>query len=207
MTYSSASLLIVTWDAAFFEDSNQEVQMTGVATTSDGHGGNHGFISTIFPGSKGYYRWNPGTAELPQARFVDVQLYLAYPMENGTKFLDQDPGPKVRVLRSDIPASEAGVRGGGKNALAIALPTVCGLVALVAIGFFVRWYGRRKGYFGGRRQGYGVRKSRIQRAGVGTNIKLSEGTFSSSPRNEEPNRGNDGTNVFRQELRRQERER
>ena len=175
-------------------------------STADGFGGQEAFFTKDFPVSKGYYAWTPNKGELPEAHNTTVQFYFEYDetLKNETTIVkDRDPGTRVFVIRDDIkPGTPTKSKSGGKgvNKTAVAVGVVVGLVALGFIAFGVWWFGKKKGWFGATK-GYGVRKSATQRSG-GTNIKLQEGRWSDQGVPTSPG----GQNVFREELKRQERE-
>ncbi|OLN83384.1 hypothetical protein CCHL11_03033 [Colletotrichum chlorophyti] len=197
----------VTWDAALFPSPNTVVQVQGDYGVSKTIEAGHGFTSQEMPATQGFFAWSVLEYNLPPDEKLEVQLFLAIPATNGS-ITARHRGPKVRVVNAPPPAP--GRRG--PNVFGIVLPIVFGVLALAGIGWFVWWYGRRKGMFSSRGQGYGIGKSRVQRT---ADIKLGLGgedgnAYSSSNRGVEmmppprpPPPVDD--NVFRQELSRQER--
>jgi hypothetical protein len=179
-------------------------------STADGFGGQEAFFTKDFPVSRGYYAWTPKNSGLPDVRNTTVQFYFQYDHTDENEVstpADRDPGTKVFVIRNDIkagpsspssPSSSAG--GKGVNKAAVAGGVVAGVVALGFAAFAVWWFGKRKGWFGAP-GGYGTRKSLSQRS-RGAGIKLQEGRWSDQGVPTSPA----GQNVFREELKRQERE-
>jgi hypothetical protein len=119
---------------------------------------------------------------------------------DGDGRLKSNPGPDITYL----PAPS---QGNNSQTLKIVLPIVIVLAILaVAGGFF--WYRRQNQRSGGSTfgngggQGYGIRKSRIQRV---SGSVIPKGPHGPSIRlDERPSPTSPGTNVFRDELRRQD---
>ncbi|KAL0932116.1 uncharacterized protein CTRU02_213069 [Colletotrichum truncatum] len=195
----------VTWDASLFPSPNTVVQVQGDYSVTNTIDVGHGFTSQSIPASQGYFAWAVLGYNMPPGEALDVQLFLAVPATNGT-ITARDPGPKVRIV-NNVPSEDPLRRG--PNVFGIVLPIIFGVLSLGAIGWFVWWYGRRKGMFASRNQGYGVGKSRGQRT---DGLRLADGTFTSANRGVEmmppprPPPPSIGTgNAFREELSRQER--
>lgn len=166
----------------------------------------HGFSSLEIPAAAGFFEWAVLGYDMPAGEAMDVQLFLAIPAANGS-IVARNAGPKVRVISNNRTSINDPVRR-KVNVLGIVLPIVFGVLSLCGIGWFVWWYGRRKGMFASRSQGYGIGKSRGQRT---DGLRLADGTFTSAnrggvemmppPRPPPPSTGN----AFRDELNRQER--
>ncbi|KAK1992723.1 hypothetical protein LX36DRAFT_644353 [Colletotrichum falcatum] len=204
----------VTWDSGLFT-SRAMVQVQGDYGVTDTIAPGHGFTSLLLPASQGHFAWAAAGYNMPPEEALEVRLFLAVVARNGT-ITRRHAGPRVRIVNRSANDSspgdrDAGRRRRGPNVLAIVLPLVLGGVALGGIGWFVWWYGRRRGMFGSR--GYGIGQSRGQRA-VDAKIGLGDGAFSTPPDRAgavemmpPPPRPPTltGTNVFRNELNRQER--
>ncbi|KAJ0336459.1 hypothetical protein COL922a_007937 [Colletotrichum nupharicola] len=197
----------VTWDASLFPSTNTVVQVQGdYGVTSTIKEPGHGFSSLEIPASAGFFEWAVLGYDMPAGEAMDVQLFLAIPAANGS-IVARNAGPKVRVVSNNRTSINDPVRR-KVNVLGIVLPIVFGVLSLCGIGWFVWWYGRRKGMFASRSQGYGIGKSRGQRT---DGLRLADGTFTSAnrggvemmppPRPPPPSTGN----AFRDELNRQER--
>ncbi|KAF6812933.1 hypothetical protein CPLU01_14790 [Colletotrichum plurivorum] len=197
----------VTWDASLFPSPNTVVQVQGDYGVSKFMQPGHGFTSQSIPASQGYFAWSVAGYDMPAGELLDVQLFLAVPATNGS-ITSRDKGPKVRVVNRPPKAADGGRRG--VNVFGIVLPIVFGVLALGSIGWFVWWYGRRKGMFRKGGQGYGVGKSRGQRT---DGLRLADGTFTSANRGgvemmpppRPPPPANGTGNAFREELNRQAR--
>ncbi|KAF4853546.1 hypothetical protein CGCSCA4_v002256 [Colletotrichum siamense] len=197
----------VTWDASLFPSTNTVVQVQGdYGVTSTIKEPGHGFSSLEIPAAAGFFEWAVLGYDMPAGETMDVQLFLAIPAANGS-IVARNAGPKVRVISNNRTSINDPVRR-KVNVLGIVLPIVFGVLSLCGIGWFVWWYGRRKGMFASRSQGYGIGKSRGQRT---DGLRLADGTFTSAnrggvemmppPRPPPPTTGN----AFRDELNRQER--
>ncbi|KAK1852614.1 hypothetical protein CCHR01_04768 [Colletotrichum chrysophilum] len=197
----------VTWDASLFPSTNTVVQVQGdYGVTSTIKEPGHGFSSLEIPAAAGFFEWAVLGYDMPAGEAMDVQLFLAIPAANGS-IVARNAGPKVRVISNNRTSINDPVRR-KVNVLGIVLPIVFGVLSLCGIGWFVWWYGRRKGMFASRSQGYGIGKSRGQRT---DGLRLADGTFTSAnrggvemmppPRPPPPTTGN----AFRDELNRQER--
>ncbi|KAF5521648.1 hypothetical protein CGCA056_v007198 [Colletotrichum aenigma] len=197
----------VTWDASLFPSTNTVVQVQGdYGVTSTIKEPGHGFSSLEIPAAAGFFEWAVLGYDMPAGEAMDVQLFLAIPAANGS-IVARNAGPKVRVISNNRTSINDPVRR-KVNVLGIVLPIVFGVLSLCGIGWFVWWYGRRKGMFASRSQGYGIGKSRGQRT---DGLRLADGTFTSAnrggvemmppPRPPPPSTGN----AFRDELNRQER--
>ncbi|KAH0443620.1 hypothetical protein CcaCcLH18_00933 [Colletotrichum camelliae] len=198
----------VTWDASLFPSSSTVVQVQGdYGVTSTIKEPGHGFSSLEIPASAGFFEWAVLGYDMPAGEAMDVQLFLAVPAANGS-IVARNAGPKVRVVGNNNRTSINDPVRRKVNVLGIVLPIVFGVLSLGGIGGFVWWYGRRKGMFASRSQGYGIGKSRGQRT---DGLRLADGTFTSAnrggvemmppPRPPPPTTGN----AFRDELNRQER--
>ncbi|KAJ0161318.1 hypothetical protein CTA2_6430 [Colletotrichum tanaceti] len=198
----------VTWDADLFPSPNTMVQVQGDYGVTRTIEAGHGFTSQMMPASQGHYAWAAVGYNMAPDESLDVQLVLAVPATNGT-ITGRHVGPRVRIVNRSRPPPP---RRRGPNVLGIVLPIVFGVLSLGGIGWFVWWYGRRKGMFHSRGRGYGVGKSRVQRT-ADVKIGLGDSAFSSQDRGVEmmppparppPPSSSEG-NVFRHELERQER--
>ncbi|EFQ26964.1 hypothetical protein CGRA01v4_07961 [Colletotrichum graminicola] len=200
----------ITWDTALFPSPKTMIQIQGDFNATDTIEPGHGFTSLLLPASQGHFAWAAAGYNMAPNEALEVRLFLAITANNGT-ITGRHGGPRVRVVnRSRKDSGERGRGRRGPNVLAIVLPLVLGGLALGGIGWFVWWYGRRRGMFSSRGRGYGIGQSRSQRA-VDAKLGLGGGAFSS------PDRGVEmmppppkpptlsGDNVFRKELNRQER--
>ncbi|KAK1977740.1 hypothetical protein LZ30DRAFT_691925 [Colletotrichum cereale] len=199
----------VTWDTALFPSPKTMIQVQGDFGVTDTIEPGHGFTSLLLPASQGHFAWAAAGYDMAPDEALEVRLFLAVTANNGT-ITGRHGGPRVRVVNNSHKDSGRLRRRRGPNVLAIVLPLVFGGLALAGIAWFVWWYGRRRGMFGSRGRGYGIGKSRGQRA-VDAKIGLGDGAFSSPDRGVEmmpppprPPRLSGG-NVFRNELDRQER--
>lgn len=183
------------------------VQVQGDYGATDYIEPGHGFSSQMMPASQGHFAWAAVGYEMAPGDALEVQLALAVPATNGS-ITGRHLGPKVRIVGLGSLGSRR-----GPNVFGIVLPIVFGVLALVGIAWFVWWYGRKKGMFASPGQGYGIGKSRGQRA-ADVKIGLGDTAFSSPDRGVEmmppppaPPRPPppSGENAFRQELSRQER--
>ncbi|KAK2017644.1 hypothetical protein LZ32DRAFT_600427 [Colletotrichum eremochloae] len=187
------------------------IQVQGDYGVTDTIEPGHGFTSLLLPASQGHFAWAAAGYDMAPDEALEVRLFLAVTANNGS-ITGRHAGPRVRVVnrsRKD-PVGGGNGRRRGPNVLAIVLPLVLGGLALGGIGWFVWWYGRRRGMFSSRGRGYGIGQSRGQRA-VDAKLGLGDGAFSSPDRGVEmmpppprPPRIPEG-NVFRNELNRQER--
>uniref|UniRef100_L2FIS3 Uncharacterized protein n=1 Tax=Colletotrichum fructicola (strain Nara gc5) TaxID=1213859 RepID=L2FIS3_COLFN len=143
----------VTWDASLFPSTNTVVQVQGdYGVTSTIKEPGHGFSSLEIPASVGFFEWAVLGYDMPAGEAMDVQLFLAIPAANGS-IVARNAGPKVRVISNNRTSINDPVRR-KVNVLGIVLPIVFGVLSLCGIGWFVWWYGRRKGMFASRSQGY-----------------------------------------------------
>ncbi|KAK2041420.1 hypothetical protein LZ31DRAFT_625701 [Colletotrichum somersetense] len=212
----------VTWDASLFPNPKTMIQVQGDFGVTDKIEPGHGFTSLQLPASQGHFAWAAAGYDMAPEESLEVTLFLAVAGGNGT-ITDRHRGPRVRVVNRSRKGHGDRDRGDGNrdrdrrrgpNVLAIVLPLVLGGLALSGIGWFVWWYGRRRGMFGSRGRGYGIGQSRSQRA-VDAKLGLGGGAFSSPPdrgavemmppQAKTPALSSEGNNVFRNELDRQER--
>ncbi|GKT47822.1 uncharacterized protein ColSpa_08003 [Colletotrichum spaethianum] len=195
----------VTWDTAVFPAPSTMIQVQGDYGVTDTIEAGHGFTSLATPASQGHFAWAAVGYNMAPNESLDVQLFMAILANNGS-ISGRHAGPKVRIVNR----SPSNQRRRGPNVFGIVLPIVFGVLSLGGIGWFVWWYGRRKGMFSSRGRGYGVGQSRVQRT-ADVKIGLGDSAFSSPdrgvemmpppPRPPQPAEGN----VFRNELNRQER--
>ncbi|KAK0375987.1 hypothetical protein CLIM01_06667 [Colletotrichum limetticola] len=199
---------LVTWDTSLFPLPNTMVQVQGDYGVTNAIDPGHGFTSQMLPASQGHFAWAAVGYNMAANESLTVQIFLALPQTNGS-ITARHPGAKVSIVNR--PQNDnSNQRRRGPNVFGIVLPIVFGVLSLVGIGWFVWWYGRRKGMFSSRGGGYGVGKSRGQRT-ADVKIGLGDNAFSSPdrgvemmpppPRPPPPSEGN----VFRNEMSRQER--
>lgn len=174
------------------------------------------------------------TSHDPILTTMNVSLTLAYFQDTYGNDVEGIPGPTVVVTSTpadDDPKDAAGADG--PNVVAIAVPVVIVVVFLALAGLCV-WSWRRNGTVpglgalrrrsagggGGGGQGYGIGQSRSQRvggaagapdpvagAGAGSDKEGAGGIQLTDRESWSPGNSPGGTNVFREEMRRQERER
>ncbi|KAI3535688.1 hypothetical protein CSPX01_11212 [Colletotrichum filicis] len=198
----------ITWDTSLFPLPNTMVQVQGDYGVTNAIDPGNGFTSQMLPASQGHFAWAAVGYNMAANESLTVQIFLALPQTNGS-ITARHPGAKVSIVNR--PQNDnSSQRRRGPNVFGIILPIVFGVLSLVGIGWFVWWYGRRKGMFSSRGGGYGVGKSRGQRT-ADVKIGLGDNAFSSPdrgvemmpppPRPPPPSEGN----VFRNEMSRQER--
>jgi hypothetical protein len=139
--------------------------------------------------SSGFAKWELSDEWLADGHSANISIFFVFPGTDGT--LARTVGPRLQVFPSN--GSGSGIN---QRALRIALPVVLSIVfaALLGAGLWVLWRKRRGGG-----EGYGVRKSRIQRvSGTATKGGIRMNDYGSPS----PNGG--GRNLFRDEVRRQE---
>ena len=191
----------MTWDPTIFANENQTLQVQG--EYADGEG----FASSDMAASAGFYAWSIDRDLLStqNTEALVVSLRLAYfdsneDSENSVRTLDY--GPNITI--SGVADVSSG--GGHPNTVAIAVPVVIGLVAILFAGLCF-WSWRRHGHvlcFGQRKsQGYGERQSRSQRteAASADPTDKSRGIQLTDRESWSPTQGR---NVFREEIQRQE---
>lgn len=217
----------MTWDTSYFADANTVVSIHGDyldGKNEDGGKGTgqvfEGFVSEIdLRAGLGFFAWTVDPDMLGNSARRRVNLWLAIESTTGQIVQTLD-GPDVFLVKG-----ESKPKSGPNLALLVAVPVVVGLVLLAAAAVGCFFFLRRRRVLGARRRasaassgsGYGIRKSASQRVGAGdkagVNIMLSP-TSPTGPRPGEPWGAPQmpappapGQNVFREELRRQERER
>ncbi|KAJ9133883.1 hypothetical protein NKR23_g10492 [Pleurostoma richardsiae] len=195
----------VTWDPSWFADGSTQLQVQGEYPSGVG------FTTGNISASTGYYVWSIDSDLLTEqgASELTVQLSLIDMQYSGQSVAE---GPAVTV--SDAAADVSPHGGSSGKTVAIAVPVVIGVVALLAAGFCLwswRRHGRILGFGGGSSsgggksgQGYGVRQSRSQRVGgaaVPVDTDKSRGIQLTDRESWSPTQGR---NVFREEIERQE---
>jgi hypothetical protein len=119
-------------------------------TTNLAGGGQEGFTSDLIPTNVGRFTWNvlpeylaPGFAAVP------ATLFLAEPsLTNITTRGNRIPGPRIELVSgtgqplTDAPNGSANNVSTGANPVAIILPVVFGVLTLCSLGLFV-WVKRR----------------------------------------------------------------
>lgn len=143
--------------------------------------------SPITDNSQGYIPWTISSDWLKDFPSNNVTLFIT-PLNaaSGTDAMTIE-GPRVTVTTATFPAThlQHNHHGSIRNrALAIALPIVFGLLTLcaMAVYFIHRKHGIRNAL--GKGTGYGIRKSRAQRAGKTNNaIQLQEQDLASTGMN------------------------
>lgn len=193
---------VVTWDTTFFASENQDQQITISAHWVPSNGNIESVTARAGDG------FVPFTITEDFMRGSSGAKSIAMVMKYGTAADPKETeGPRIYAVRDEISVVDHVEKKGrkGVHPAAIAVPVIVGVLA-VALGFFCLWKKNKDKIVLSRirrrsSQGYGVSKSRSQRAGSGGvdgagvhegDIKLQE-----SPRSE-------GRNVFQEELRRQE---
>lgn len=199
----------MTWDPSYFGDSSALVQVQADFTPSSGEDptplDDAGFISNSLRAGTGSYSWAISSSILnsstSDAGGINAQLYFVVSTGDGGSE-NRTLGPLVRVV--PISSSDTG-SGSGPNLVAIIVPVVVGALVLMAIAaFFIMKRRKPEWKVGsmfslGKTPGYGSRKSRSERA-VGMEMSgnaVQVGDVGVSKPQE-------GRNVFREEIRRQE---
>jgi hypothetical protein len=166
-----------------------QLQADMLASDDGSFGGRDGIlISEMRTAADGFVRWQLNEDWLADGRATNLSFFFSLPdATSGT--IERKVGPLLRVF----PGS-GNNNGGGvdNNALRIALPVTFGVLGLAAVAAGC-WFCRRKASG----QGYGIRKSRIQRlSGTATKGGIRMDDYGETlPRS--------GQNVFREEVRRQ----
>lgn len=159
---------LVTWDTNFFTQKNGSViiQVNYVNTT----GGVQAFQSPITVNAYGFYAWTIDKAWLQDKSSNNVTLFMMLlnpqadqpqNIRGPTLEITNRPKDYYRQPKTQAPKGQS---------LYIALPTVFGFILLCVCGGYIINRKRRKiglGNVMGRRNGYGVGKSRSQRLGLG----------------------------------------
>jgi hypothetical protein len=224
----------VTWSPSYFSNTTTSVQIQ--AAFHDGsHEGftsprlqaSQGFYVWDIPSTF-------LTSRDPPLTSLNVSLTLAYFRDLYGNDLEPVPGPTVIVTSTPFEDGSSSGSDNKPNVVAIAVPVIVIVVFLAIAGLCV-WSWRRHGAVpvlgalrrrstGGGGQGYAIRQSRSQRVGgagaavpdpaaavgedkqAGVGIQLTD-RDSWSPSTSPSGPGGAQRNVFREELRRQERER
>lgn len=166
-----------------------------------------GFASADMAASAGFYAWSidHDLLSVQNTDALVVSLRLAYSeseedSENSVRTITI--GPNITI--SGVADSSSG--GSHTNTVAIAVPIVLGLVAILFAGFCL-WSWRRHGQvlcFGRKKaQGYGERQSRSQRAEAAP-VDPTDKTRGIQLTDRESWSPTQGRNVFREEIQRQE---
>ncbi|CZS95294.1 hypothetical protein WAI453_011274 [Rhynchosporium graminicola] len=159
----------VTWDRDYFSQKNASVNIIANYINDTGHG-IVAFISDPVSVSDGYFVWTIQKDWLQDMKENNVTLFLnrINPPLGAPTSLE---GPTVRVQVYEKPIYHQPPSEPPKGqSLYIALPTVLGFVILIVIGGY--FWNRKTHKIGlgnvmGRRSGYGSRKSKSQRLGLG----------------------------------------
>lgn len=221
----------ITWSRTYFADPDTtevEVQVQYL------DGGRNGFTSgpKRILATQGYYPWTIDSNFLQSQGHssLNVSIGLSYYKEtsNGDSFPHSIQGPTVLIINGKAD----GTGGATTNPIVIAVPVVIAVVAIGLLSFCI-WSWRRHGKLprvgilfnkrgstagggGGSGQGYGIRQSRAQRAGpgfdgLGTDQKTATPSvgIQLTDRDSWSPTAPSGVhrNVFREEVKRQERER
>ncbi|ETS76787.1 hypothetical protein PFICI_12174 [Pestalotiopsis fici W106-1] len=199
--------LIVTWDPSFFANNSVLVQIQANFSPSSGSDptpqDDDGFTSNSLRAGTGSYSWDISSSVLNSTseNGVDAQLYIVTAAADG-ETMQRTLGPLVRV----VPAASSEDNfsaSGGPNLAAIIVPVVVGVLLLMAIAGFLFKKRRNPDWklrdmFGvGSKDGYGSRKSRAERS-------LGAGAVGVQMGDMEVSRPQDGRNVFREEMQRQQ---
>ncbi|KAK3353318.1 hypothetical protein B0T25DRAFT_607531 [Lasiosphaeria hispida] len=192
----------ITWDPAFFNST--EVPMVrvqadfGFAPAANLLGGADGFTSELINVSAGRFTWN----------ILNDYLAAGFAATSARIFLEE-PSLTNETTRGPV--------GVGANPIAIVLPVVFGVLTLLLLGGCV-WFRRKhpdfgRGWFtfrrGGRWRGgggYGVGRSKGQRL-RGQDIKVINTDMNGLRMNAMAMNADRDRNIFREEMRRQERAR
>jgi len=222
----------VTWNPKYFgEDPDVLVEVEASYMGTSGLGSKAG---TRVPASVGFYAWtipNDFLAQVGRGASLNMTFNLAKDVEETEQPNDTETilGPTVLVVSGTPPAAGgssdgSGSRKSGPSAVAIAVPVVVAAVVLLLAGLCV-WSWRRHGtvpIVGAlgkvrrRSSGYGVRQSHSERTGARDGAGLAAGGGIGSDKagiqlTDRDSWSPTGTrhtgNVFREEVRRQERER
>lgn len=208
----------VTWDSSFFY-SGATVQIEVEYSTSDITSGISGFSTSAIDASKGFYVWAIDSSFLTMynASYISATIYAAY--ADTSNKTERATGPTVVITASTLSPSSSS--GHHVSALAVALPVVLGIAALVILGFCAwswRRYGRVLPCCGGetrtvsflKQTGMDVSSVAVPSAAVGGSGKAEPATATDIQLTDRdswsPTRGTTTTNGFRAELKRQEEE-
>lgn len=197
----------VTWDPSFFANGSVLVQIQ--ADFSPLSGGDptplddDGFTSNSLRAGTGSYSWAISSSVLnsTSASGVNAQLYIVGAAADG-ETTQRTLGPLVRVVPASS-SSDGSSGSRGPNLVAIIVPVVVGVLLLMAIAAFLIKKRRDPGWklrsvFGmGSNDGYGSRKSRVERSMGAGSSGLQMGDV-------EISKPQDGRNVFREEMHRQQ---
>jgi len=157
----------VTWDATYFSGENRTVFVQANYVDSSG-GGEQAFQSPILQNSAGFYAWTIENAWLKGLASNNITLYLQ-PIDQTAAFGSTGPILMVTTSPAPLPYQQPPTPIPKGQDLYIALPTVFGFILLCVLGGFFLNRRHRKiglGNIMGRRNGYGVGKSRSQRLGL-----------------------------------------
>ncbi|KAI4599974.1 hypothetical protein KJ359_001075 [Pestalotiopsis sp. 9143b] len=197
----------VTWDPSFFANGSILVQIQADFSPSSGSDptplDDDGFTSNSLRAGTGSYSWAISSSVLnsTSAAGVNAQLYIVGAAADG-ETTQRTLGPLVRVVPASSSSADSS-GSGGPNLVAIIVPVVVGVLLLMAIAAFLIKKRRDPGWklrsmFGvGNSDAYGSRKSRVERSmGAGSNGLQMGDVEISKPQ--------DGRNVFREEMQRQQ---
>ncbi|KAK0620123.1 hypothetical protein B0T14DRAFT_224262 [Immersiella caudata] len=206
-----------------------------IPTVSGQTAGIDGFTSELVPTSNGRFTWSVLPSYLHSSTLATTaRIFLAEPSEtNVTTRGNRIPGPRVEIVSASVLNNNNNNNNNqnganrnnqqqplatGSNPIAIALPIVFGILTLCFLGFCV-WFKRRnpdffRGMFafarrrggsrrGGGRFGLGRSKSRLR----GDDIKVVTTDMNGLRMNAMAMNGGQDRNVFREEMRRQDRAR
>lgn len=194
----------VTWDADYFSPEDPQLQLNAEYAPS--------LIGTFelatVDASQGYYAWTVYPEYLLGSDDKVLMLTMTYLDSDGINITLK--GPEIIVVDADISITQPQESSGSHtNPAAIAVPVIVGF-ALIAMGLFFLWRKNKQRIIiaGIRRrssQGYGVGKSHMERTRMGSTKGATVAAPSQSPVSPPPPAH--GRNVFREEVRRQEKER
>lgn len=223
----------VTWDTTFLSDKNSSVIIQGDYVNST-QGGEQAFHSDFTPNNVGSYAWTIEQEWLQGQSSNNITLFY-FPINPAFDEPIRVTGPTLMVTtkKQDVFHQEPAKAPKGQS-LYIALPTVFGFILLCVVGGFFWNRKHRKiglGNVMGRNRGYGTRKSKAQRIGLGKNnvaaIQLQDHELGSGGVSEDATAGAKGhvrqasealgslagtpteerRNYFREEMKRQEQNR
>lgn len=216
----------ITWDPSYFDDAGNDVEIEGWYSSS------RVFESRTIDAGLGFYAWTVTSdlleGESSNSKTITLKLEYFETDSSGSTSRRLKEGPEV-VVALDSKNNKGGDNGGGTKTIAIIVPlvVVAALITLLIVFFCMKKKrggdssaGPSKngnfGAFGGmlkrRSTGYGERQSRSQRTGntwagdVGGGMPGLGGKGPAIQLDESPTSPRaPGNNVFREEIRRQER--
>ncbi|KAI1841244.1 hypothetical protein JX265_010144 [Neoarthrinium moseri] len=189
--------LFVSWDPDFFGDPSTLVQIQADFSPSSGEGkstGENAFSSNALRAATGSYGWDIRQSVLGNGTdSVNAQLYIAVVSTDGST-QNRTTGPLIKVVSPTAPSSDS---NGGVNIVAIIVPVVVGVLILAAIGGYLCAKRRDPGW--SLKGMFGLGKTRTPKSALPV-----AGTREVQMTDMSMGKPQDGRNVFREEIRRQE---